>query len=141
MTDQSVTQPVTEGPLIMTTAAHTKPGRPTSAAIRARREEQILEAAAKLFAQHGYAEMATQALADTLGVGKGTIYRYFPSKEALFLAAVDRAMRQLHLAIDARISGVQDPWQRMALGVACCSRRSGMSGQVGASSSSSAGAT
>jgi len=101
----------------MTTAAHKKPGRPTSATIRARRQEQILEAAAKLFAQHGYSDMATQSLADALGVGKGTIYRYFPSKEALFLAALDRAMRQLHLAIDARISGVQDPWERMVLGV------------------------
>ena len=32
----------------------------------------------------------TQALADRLGVGKGTIYRHFPSKRALFLAAADR---------------------------------------------------
>jgi len=48
--------------------------------IKIRREEEILEAAAIFFAECGYSEADTQTLADRLGVGKGTIYRYFPSK-------------------------------------------------------------
>ena len=67
--------------------------------IKTRREEEILEAAAKLFAECGYSDADTQTLADRLGVGKGTIYRYFPSKRELFLAAVDRLMHQLHESI------------------------------------------
>lgn len=63
--------------------------------IKTRREEEILEAAAIYFAECGYSEADTQTLADRLGVGKGTIYRYFPSKRELFLAAVDRLMLQL----------------------------------------------
>ena len=57
--------------------------------IKVRRQEEILEAAATLFAECGYSDADTQTLADRLGVGKGTIYRYFPSKQELFLAAVD----------------------------------------------------
>lgn len=101
----------------MKTALRRGPGRPASEAIRLRREEEILDAAAKLFAQRGYADMATQALADALDVGKGTIYRYFPSKQALFLAAIDRLMRRLHVAIDARVARVADPLERIPQGV------------------------
>ena len=46
-----------------------------------RRREEILEKAIKLFAKHGYGGTDTQQLADELRVGKGTLYRYFPSKE------------------------------------------------------------
>ncbi len=78
------------------------------------RREEILDAAALLFARHGYAETDTQLLADKLGVGKGTLYRYFPSKEALFLAAVDRVMCDLCRTIDASISAIADPLDQIA---------------------------
>ena len=98
----------------MKTAIQRKPGRPKSEAIRERRREEILDAAAKLFARHGYADANTQLLADTLGVGKGTIYRYFATKETLFLAAVDRLMRRLTEAIDQSIAPIHDPLERMS---------------------------
>ena len=59
------------------------------------RREEILETATALFAEQGFSDAVTQALAERLGVGKGTIYRHFPSKRALFLAATDRVMRKL----------------------------------------------
>jgi AcrR family transcriptional regulator len=90
-----------------------KRGRPRAE----RRQEEILEAAARLFAAHGYADGDTQALADTLGVGKGTLYRYFPSKEALFLAAVDRLMRQLVEHVQAAATPVADPLERVGVAV------------------------
>jgi AcrR family transcriptional regulator len=101
----------------MPTASSRKPGRPPSEDIRSRRQEEILEAAAKLFADRGYSEANTQELADLLQVGKGTIYRYFPTKQELFLAAVDRLMRQLREAIDAAMQGIDDPFERMAVAV------------------------
>jgi AcrR family transcriptional regulator len=92
----------------------TKTEKEFSNNIKARREEEILEAAATLFAECGYSQADTQTLADRLGVGKGTIYRYFPSKQELFLAAVDRLMSQLHDAINEAISGeFQDPIDRI----------------------------
>jgi AcrR family transcriptional regulator len=81
---------------------------------KARREEKILSAATRLFARHGYADTDTQLLADTLKVGKGTIYRYFPSKEKLFLAAVDRAMGMVRKEVDDCIEGIADPLDRIA---------------------------
>jgi AcrR family transcriptional regulator len=91
-----------------------RPRRPTTESLPATRREEILDAAALLFAKHGYAETDTQLLADKLGVGKGTLYRYFRSKEALFLAAVDRVMCDLCRRIDASISTIADPLDQIA---------------------------
>jgi AcrR family transcriptional regulator len=102
---------------MMATASNRRPGRPANEEIRARRQEEILEAAAKLFAERGYSDANTQELADLLQVGKGTIYRYFPTKQELFLAAVDRLVRQLKETIDAAMEGIEDPFERMAVGV------------------------
>jgi AcrR family transcriptional regulator len=90
-----------------------KTEKPNSNDIKTRREQEILEAAALLFAERGYSQADTQTLADRLGVGKGTIYRYFPSKRELFLAAVDRLMVQLHLSITDTINEIQDPIDRL----------------------------
>lgn len=88
--------------------------RPPTKPREAQRREEILAAATKLFAEHGYADTDTQMLADRVQVGKGTLYRYFPSKRELFLAAADRGMRQLCDYIDASIAKIPDPPERIA---------------------------
>src|SRR5262245_66383051 len=90
-----------------------RPGRPVDPELGARRREEILDAAARLFARHGYAGADTQVLADRIQVGKGTLYRYFASKRELFLACVDRVMRQMRARIDAAIDGVNEPLERV----------------------------
>ena len=80
------------------------------------RREAILDAATDLFAEFGYSDAMTQDLAEKLQVGKGTIYRYFPSKSDLFLAAADRVMGRLRLHIDSRIANVVDPIERVEVG-------------------------
>jgi AcrR family transcriptional regulator len=84
---------------------------------QAQREEQILETAIQLFAEHGYSDTDTQLLAEKLQVGKGTIYRYFPSKRELFLAAADRVMRLMRQSIEARIEGIDEPFERLGVGI------------------------
>lgn len=81
------------------------------------RREEILEAATQLFAEQGFSDAMTQDLADRLGVGKGTIYRHFPSKRELFLAAADRVMRTMSAEVEARIAGVEDAMERVARAV------------------------
>lgn len=88
-----------------------------SPALRARRQEQILDAAALGFAAHGYAGLDVEALAATIGVGKGTVYRYFPTKEALFLATIDRRMHALTTSIDAEVASAGTPMDRIVRGV------------------------
>jgi AcrR family transcriptional regulator len=101
----------------MSDTATRKPRRATDPARRARRQEQILDAAVQLFAEHGYSDTDTQLLAEKLQVGKGTIYRYFRSKRDLFLAAADRVMRQMRQCVDASIEGIEEPLDRIAIAV------------------------
>ena len=81
------------------------------------RQEEILDAATELFAERGYSDADTQALAEKLGVGKGTLYRHFSSKRELFLAAVDRVMRRLREQMDIRIAEIEDPLERVAMAI------------------------
>lgn len=78
------------------------------------RREEILDAATELFAAQGYSDAITQDLADRLQVGKGTIYRHFPSKRELFLAAVDRVLHRLREQLDASLREVDDPLEGIA---------------------------
>jgi AcrR family transcriptional regulator len=80
--------------------------------------EEILETATALFAEQGFSDAVTQALAERLGVGKGTIYRHFPSKRALFLAATDRVMRKLQDRVTANVAGIEDGLERLERGIA-----------------------
>src|SRR6476619_7147085 len=81
------------------------------------RKEEILTEAAQLFAKHGYSDTDTTLLAETIGVGKGTVYRYFPSKRELFLAAADRVMRMMRERVDAQLVDIVDPLERIAAGI------------------------
>jgi AcrR family transcriptional regulator len=85
-------------------------------ALAARREE-ILTQAARLFAEHGYDNTDTTLLAETVGVGKGTVYKYFPSKRELFLAAADRVMRMQREQIEGRVAHIEDPLVRIATAI------------------------
>jgi AcrR family transcriptional regulator len=76
-------------------APQKRAGRPKDDQLTARRTDEILDVAARLFAAQGYPSTDLQVVADELGVGKGTIYRYFPTKRDLFLATVDRGMQRL----------------------------------------------
>jgi AcrR family transcriptional regulator len=94
-----------------------RPGRPADPQLRQRRCEEILQAATDVFARRGFADTEVQVIADRLRVGKGTVYRYFSSKEKLFLAVVDRGMRQMKQAVDAATSQTSQPLQRVAAGI------------------------
>lgn len=99
------------------TTANRRPGRPPDEALPGRRTEEILAAATTLFATHGFAEADTQTLANQLGIGKGTLYRYFACKQDLFLATVDRAMRHLSTAVDAASADVHEPLPRISCAI------------------------
>ena len=79
----------------------------------ARRSGEILAAAVEVFARRGFAAADVQEIADKAGVGKGTVYRHFGTKEGLFLAAADRGARQLREAVDATRTGSPEPLERM----------------------------
>jgi len=81
------------------------------------RHAAILRAATRAFAQSGYRNTDVQDIADQAGVGKGTVYRHFGTKEELFLAAVDKGMSELTDTILSRLQPVEDPIERMRVGL------------------------
>lgn len=52
--------------------------------------EQILEAATQVFEAHGYAAGTTNRIAERAGVSIGTLYQYYPSKEAIAVSLLER---------------------------------------------------
>jgi AcrR family transcriptional regulator len=50
----------------------------------------ILEAAARILERHGFAGYNTNAVAALAGVSIGTLYQYFPNKDALVAALIER---------------------------------------------------
>lgn len=56
--------------------------------------ESVLEAAAQVFAQRGYANTTTNHIAARAGVSIGSLYQYFPSKDAVLLALAERHMER-----------------------------------------------
>jgi len=101
----------------MVTAPARKTGRPKNELLTARRRAEILHAAAHVFAARGYPNTDLQVVADTLKIGKGTIYRYFPSKRDLFLASADRVMRRLRQRLDGAIADRDDPLEKVAVAI------------------------
>lgn len=65
---------------------HARPARPArpspNAASTHRRSREIIEAAARVFAELGYYGATTQKIADVLGMRQASLYYYLPSKEA-----------------------------------------------------------
>src|SRR4051794_36358354 len=56
------------------------------------RPAEIVEAALALFAERGFAATKLEAVAERAGIGKGTLYLYFPNKEELFRAVVRQGL-------------------------------------------------
>jgi len=82
-------------------------GRPRDEGLAARRRAEILRHAIRHFARDGYAGADLDAIAADAGCSKGTLYRYFASKEALFHSGVDTVMQGL-LEATAPVEG-EDP--------------------------------
>lgn len=66
--------------------------------------DAILQATARVLAEHGYAGTNTNLIAETAGVSVGSLYQYFPNKNALIAALHDRHDRQMLDLIDQTLA-------------------------------------
>lgn len=82
----------------------------------AERCEQILAAAVTVFAEQGFRCTEVQQIADVAGVGKGTVYRFYPTKNELFQAAVEDVMQRLTARVDAAVRLIDDPLEHLRQG-------------------------
>lgn len=84
---------------------------------RAVREQQMLDAAARIFSQHGYHEATVDAVAEAAGISKPMVYLYFGSKEDLFIAVVRREAARLNQMIADAVAVGLTPYQQLRRGL------------------------
>jgi TetR/AcrR family fatty acid metabolism transcriptional regulator len=58
-------------------------------AARGEKRPLILQAATEVFAEQGFASVTVAEIADRAGIGKGTVYEYFSSKDELLFAVFE----------------------------------------------------
>lgn len=72
----------------------------------AERRRRIVDAALQLFSECEYDAVQMDEVARIAGVAKPTLYRYFPTKEALFLEGIERILCELQQEVE---EAEQDP--------------------------------
>ncbi|MFC5217790.1 TetR/AcrR family transcriptional regulator [Streptomyces coerulescens] len=94
-----------------------------------RRIAQLLDATASVFCKSGYAATSMNAIAREAGVSPGTLYQFFPNKEAISARLGERLLRQMTevhgrlvtdaeaaLPLEAMLDAVLDPILEFSLG-------------------------
>jgi AcrR family transcriptional regulator len=89
--------------------------RPLRADAR-RNREKVLAAAAAAFGESGI-EVQVEDIARRAGVGVGTVYRHFPTKDALVSAMAEEHFRRLAEAIEAALEQDGEPWEVFAAAI------------------------
>ena len=79
----------------------------------AKRREQLLDTAAKLFAAHGYAGATTSQIARAAGVTEPIIYRHFESKRDLFIALIERTSADTISLWEQELATAPEPAERI----------------------------
>jgi AcrR family transcriptional regulator len=79
--------------------------------------EQILEAAARVFVEHGHSAGTTNRIAEAAGLSIGSLYQYFPNKDAILLQLAQRHIEQGRQAVAAALAdGLPATWpERVAV--------------------------
>jgi AcrR family transcriptional regulator len=67
----------------------------------AEKEQQIVRAAAEVFAKGDFHRVLMDDVAARAGVGKGTLYRYFPTKDDLYFATIFAGLEEIKTEIEA----------------------------------------
>ncbi len=79
-----------------------------------RRSPEIIEAAARVFAERGYHGATTQAIADVLNIRQASLYYYFRSKEVALEIVCTRGVEDFFKAAQAIAYGPGSPSQKLA---------------------------
>jgi AcrR family transcriptional regulator len=76
-------------------------------------EERILVAALGLIGRRGVRRLGMQEIAEAAGISRGTLYRYFPSKDQVLTAAAAYDERRFSDGVDLVLAAARTPEQRI----------------------------
>ncbi len=82
---------------------------------RDEKKAAIARAAIKVFAEKGIARAKMIEVARAAGIGKGTIYEYFRSKDELFEFAVNQFFEALNLQLERELAKTDDPTRQLEI--------------------------
>lgn len=77
------------------------------------KNRQIIDVAIDMFSERGFHQTTMQDIAETAGVGKGTIYRFFESKEDLISSLVEFAIEDITREIQSAIEKLSHPVEKL----------------------------
>ena len=74
---------------------------------------QILDAAIRIFAQKGTSHTKISDIAEAAGIGKGTVYEYFHSKDEILIASFHYFIEAGSSTVEQRLLALTDPLDRL----------------------------
>ena len=80
---------------------------------KAKRRDQILEEAARLFSSQRFDEVLMDDIAQSAGVAKGTLYTYFSDKEELYFAVIFEGISRLNQQVLEKAGSQKDPEKKL----------------------------
>ncbi|MBR0688616.1 TetR/AcrR family transcriptional regulator [Bradyrhizobium manausense] len=91
--------------------ARKPPTKPRKNALQERSRatvDALVEATARILVREGFEKTSTNRIAEVAGVSVGSLYQYFPSKEALVAAVIDRHHEEIMGIVRATLCDVMD---------------------------------
>lgn len=91
-------------------------GTPRKRFPREVRREQLIDVAEEMFIQHGYSGVTMEDLRRAAGVSRPVLYDHFPTREAVYLACVERARQQYNEELLGAFDPDADPKTQLRQG-------------------------
>lgn len=77
------------------------------------KKKEIVQSSLGVFAKKGFKDTIMMDIARAAGIGKGTIYEYFPNKKAIFVEAFELIQKELNSQININVSPLLDPGKKL----------------------------
>jgi AcrR family transcriptional regulator len=90
--------------MFMATKVQTNPRKSASQKRSRLTVKALLDATARILVREGFDKASTNRIAEVTGVSVGSLYQYFPSKEALVAALVDRHRQDISRAVRGELA-------------------------------------
>ena len=84
----------------------TKPRKAASQERSRATVDALVEATARILVRHGFDNASTNRIAEVAGVSVGSLYQYFPSKEALVAAVIERHQQEIMQTVRGELAEV-----------------------------------